>query len=404
MIGFSAITILIIFVTAAVVGNVITDNRSKLTLPRPGGPYKVGRAEFDWVDSGRVDRLADPPADKRELVVWAWYPADVTGHARRAPYLPAAWVKVYRRDEGMGKYLEHDLAMIRTHSFDDVRVAGGNRVFPVIVMEPAMGRMPTDYTVFAEALASHGYIVFGINPTDSARVTVFPDGRVVRGSAKGMIPGDAGTAVIRRDARRIGKVWQNDVEFVLNRLHRLDAKPHGRFQGRLDLTRIGIFGHSFGGATAFAVCARDTRCKAGADLDGILWNSTRSQVMKRPFLFVVQKGCGKSCASMRRKYLSARASAWYISIGGTRHFNFSDLPLRLSPAVRSLFGGFIGPIAPRRGLEISNATLLAFFNRTLKGDTQKSLSAELASWPEVHVRSRWQRSKHGRFLHASASD
>ena len=35
---------------------------------------------------------------------------------------------------------------------------------------------------------------------------------------------------------------------------------------RLDTARVGVFGHSFGGAAAAEACRRDRRCRAGMDL------------------------------------------------------------------------------------------------------------------------------------------
>jgi predicted dienelactone hydrolase len=60
-----------------------------------------------------------------------------------------------------------------------------------------------------------------------------------------------------------------DTAFVLDRLGRLNAgNPPGKFTDRLDLTQVGVFGHSLGGATAAQFCHDDPRCKAGIDIDG----------------------------------------------------------------------------------------------------------------------------------------
>jgi len=57
--------------------------------------------------------------------------------------------------------------------------------------------------------------------------------------------------------------------FVLDRLERLNTSDaSGKFTGRLDMTRVGVFGHSFGGAAALQFCHEDSRCKAGIDVDG----------------------------------------------------------------------------------------------------------------------------------------
>ncbi|UYO07394.1 MULTISPECIES: hypothetical protein [Paenibacillus] len=42
----------------------------------------------------------------------------------------------------------------------------------------------------------------------------------------------------------------------------------------MDMERIGIMGHSFGGATAFDASYTDDRLKAGIDMDGTVCGST----------------------------------------------------------------------------------------------------------------------------------
>ncbi len=44
-------------------------------LPRPTGPFAVGRAIQGWTDDAHSDPLAPAPGTKRELLVWIWYPS-----------------------------------------------------------------------------------------------------------------------------------------------------------------------------------------------------------------------------------------------------------------------------------------------------------------------------------------
>ena len=60
-----------------------------------------------------------------------------------------------------------------------------------------------------------------------------------------------------------------DLVFVLNQLEQLESGAvHSPFQERLDLDRIGVFGHSFGGRVAARACQLDDRLKAGILCDG----------------------------------------------------------------------------------------------------------------------------------------
>jgi hypothetical protein len=55
-------------------------------LPAPTGRHGVGRVSFDWVDQGRAEVYSSNAQDRRELVVWIWYPATPDPDAERAAY------------------------------------------------------------------------------------------------------------------------------------------------------------------------------------------------------------------------------------------------------------------------------------------------------------------------------
>jgi len=86
-----------------------------------------------------------------------------------------------------------------------------------------MGPAIPDYTVLAENLASHGYIVVGINPTYTSNLIAFPDGRITHRSPQGTIPDSAGSAAADQIGNRILEVWTQDVVFVMDQLETLNA-------------------------------------------------------------------------------------------------------------------------------------------------------------------------------------
>jgi hypothetical protein len=383
--GIGVVLLFLMALVIALAVYLIILHNQPLVLPRPTGIHGIGRTEYDWIDNNRIDPLSDITNEKRELLIWIWYPAPASTQSSTVPFLPPAWVQAHNEDQGIGKFIESDLSSIQTHSFANAPMAKTQSTYPVIIMQPGMGPVVIDYTVYAENLASHGYIVVGIYPTYTSNIIVFPDGRVVPRSEKGTIPDSADAAAADADANRIGKVWTDDVIFIMNQLQSINADKTSIFHDKLDLIHIGVFGHSFGGATAITVCEIDARCKAGADLDGTAFSNQTKGTLQQPFMFMTEDNCDKNCESMRQIYDSANGSAYYLSIKGAKHFNFSDMPLRLLPPARILFNmaGYIGSIRPERGLEISNAYLIAFFDQYLKGIDSELLQGSTSAYPEV---------------------
>jgi dienelactone hydrolase len=130
------------------------------------------------------------------------------------------------------------------------------------------------YSALLQEIASHGYIVVGINRTYNALVSVFTDGRVIPANvtATTQLNGEVST-------------WVDDTSFVVNQLELLNSGDD-RFSGRLDLSRLGIFGHSYGGAIAVEFCRLDARCQAGINLDGSLRGGSANQGVSQPFMQV----------------------------------------------------------------------------------------------------------------------
>ena len=376
---------------ALFIGTLWVENKTPLTLPTPTGNFAVGRTEYDWIDPARTDALAGQPGLPRELAVWVWYPGAANPAAQPAPYLPLNWVQARDEDQGAGRLIEHEFTGILTHSFTGLALSTAQAAYPVLVMQPGMGPMASDYTVLAENLASHGYVVVGINQTYTSNLVVFPDGRVAPRSASGTIPDGDTQAAAQVDGDRIMGVWKQDARFVLDQLDQLNADSNSPFYQRLDLAHTGLFGHSFGGATAFAVCQQDERCKAGANLDGDPFTNEMQARVRQPFLFfshAFPQGCASApaCAPMlAMARLVNPGPAYFLQVSGTQHFNFTDLPLRQVGLVQPLFrlAGYAGSIDPARGLQISNAYLLAFFDRYLKGSDNGLLDGPSASYPEV---------------------
>ena len=75
---------------------------------------------------------------------------------------------------------------------------------------------------------------------------------------------------------------------VIDELEKINKNdPQQIFTSKLDLSHIGIFGHSFGGAAAAQMCRNDSRCKVGIDMDGTLYGKDNEAPFDRPFMFLM---------------------------------------------------------------------------------------------------------------------
>lgn len=390
-----AVTGLILLLVAGCLLFLWLEHNTAVTLPTPTGPFAVGRTTYHWVDTNRSDSPAPVATQKRELMIWIWYPAIPDQKSKTSEYLPASWRVALDNFSGvlMSKFFTRDLSKVHTHSTDNAGVSSEERQFPVIIMRSGIGALATDYTTLATDLASHGYIVIGADAPYSTSVVVLPAGRVTARTQAGN-PGDDERLSFDQKNHLLNKLiglWTADTRFILDKLQQLNTNdPTGKFTNRLKMNAVGIFGHSFGGATAIQFCHDDNRCKAGIDIDGQPFGSVINEGMHQPFMFMLSDHSGESgtkgiLSKLRSVYdhLPVNDRLW-ISISGARHFNFSDQALLKDSRLARLAHG-LGSIDERRGLAITSRCIQSFFDVYLKNAPKPLLNKRLLQYPEVRL-------------------
>jgi predicted dienelactone hydrolase len=391
------LVLLLIAGIAAILGLLRLEHGFAVELPAPTGSFAVARTMFHWTDAARTDTLAPAAGQKRELIVWIWYPATPKTTTPPAEYQTAPWRNAGAREQGtlMTKFFTRDLALVRSHSFVDAEVSPAQRTYPVVIMKSGIGALATDYSTLAEDLASHGFVVVGSDSPYSTFVVVFPDGRIAKRTPAGNPPEDLAEQARRRVASELVKVWSADTRFELDQLQRLNSHDSsGKFSDRLDLGSVGIFGHSFGGATAAQVCHEDARCKAGIDMDGNPFGSVIEEGLTQPFIFLLSDHSGEKVEDTREILRnihsiceSDKGGCRIATIRGFRHFNFSDQAL-LKDHYMGRAIGLLGPVGERRGLAIAAAFVDAFFEMHLKNEPRQLLTNLVKEYPEIQFDSK----------------
>ncbi len=351
-------------------------------LPRPTGRFTVGRDTLHLVDKSREDPWV-PSAGARELMLSLYYPARGTGGRGTAYTSKAAAKELLAYNELDGRVSAADYSSTRTYARTAAHPARGR--FPLVVLSPGFTAPRSTLTHLAEDLASRGYVVATVDHAYEAAGAEFSGGRVLPcvGCAAG--GGDSGPRVTADRAK--------DLSYVLDRLvggksgRAGEAGKAGeageatwRHSGMIDARRVGVGGHSIGGAATAALMDTDPRVRAGMNMDGGF--HTRPDSVDRPFLLLGTTTTTQAGDPYDWGAAWPHLEGWkrWLTVAGSGHFTFTDVPVVLGqlgehdPAA---------PISGRRSEEITRAYIAAFYDRHLRGIEQPLLDGPTPAHPEV---------------------
>jgi dienelactone hydrolase len=303
------------------------------------GDHGIATAKYTWVDNGRVDQFSQS-GENRKLTVEFWYPENA------------------------------------------------DETYPLVVFSHgAFGFSGGNYSTFAE-LASNGYVVASIGHTYHAFYTMDTNGKLTivdtdfLGKAA-EINGIADTAH-EEEIFNITKEWMklrmDDENFVIDTiLAQCGSDNNDALFSLIDTGKIGLMGHSLGGASSAQLGRERDDIAAVIVLDGtmlgeetafennaVVLNSTPYPI---PLLNVyAQDHYTNSMELVGEAYNNFHATknavcAYETVFKNAGHLNFTDLPL-FSPALAKMLG--VGIIDERYGIETMNKVVLAFFDSYLK--------------------------------------
>lgn len=340
---------------------------TRLELPRPTGPFAVGRDTLHLVDKSRKDPWV-PSAKARELMASVYYPSRGTGGR------PTAYTSTEEARLNLEAF-EVDVSpatwsATRTFARAGAKPAEGK--FPLVVLSPGFTAPRSSLTHLAEDLASRGYVVATVDHAYESYATAFPGGRILTCAACEQTQDPASGKVIAE-----GRA--DDLSFVLDRL--VGREAAWRHSGMIDARRIGMGGHSIGGAATIALMNTDRRVRAGMNMDGGI------QVMPdgigdRPFLLIGTRDTVQPDDPYTWGGAWPRFEGWkrWLTVSGSGHFTFTDAPVLLDQlGVHDPDAPLPGPRAER----ITRAYIGAYFDQHLRGIGQPLLDGPSPAHPEV---------------------
>lgn len=355
--GTAGKAVLIVFLVIgllAVVGKMILFP-SYEGLPVTGN-HSVTTKEFTWVDESRTETFTDT-GENRSLTVKFWYP----------------------EEEGS---------------------------YPLIVFSHgAFGVIDSNYSTCME-LASNGYVVASIGHTYHAMFVKDVNGRttyadmdfiksVYTGSSENYDP------EAEKQAYENSLVWMElrtaDENFVLDTiLEKARQKEEAPFS-MINPEKIGLFGHSMGGASSVQLGRERTDIDAVIDLEGTMLGEYagfengieiyREEPYPVPVLDVFGTRLYDMTSEMEKE-LSEEHPNWQyvnfyvgehardyraVAFRDAGHLNFTDLPL-ISPVLARLLG--IGRVDAKTCMENVNHVVLTWFDYYLKGKGELDIPAE----------------------------
>lgn len=298
------------------------------TLPAPTGAYPVGRCALHLTDS------------QHDFVVLVWYPARSATDGRPAPYIAAD--ETHLQDRRLAS------VDVQAHAREGVPLATSPRRFPILILSAGSTTITELYSSLVEDLASRGFVVIGYGPT------VIGDG-----------------------------VWKGDLTHVLDELGPWNRNRDQPFFGRLDLDRVGAFGHSAGGTAVATIAAIDHRVKAVALLDPgavppgkgpaipLLILRSEDSAFAHRYLDIEEER-----ATAQQEFLRRARPGIRITLMGAVHLSFTD---------EAVLEPFRLPGDGRAVIETTRAVVGEFFGRYLEGRPSDLIERGSARYPLAKI-------------------
>lgn len=261
----------------------------------------------------------------------------------------------------------------------------------VIFSHGAFGYYQSNASTYME-LASHGYVVASLDHPYHSFFTHDTDGKLITVDPEffqtAMYVGGNDNEMSEEEVFEITRAWMElreaDMNFVIDELENND---YDQEWGRLmDTSRIGLMGHSLGGATAVTV-GRRADISAVIDIDGTMLGEqtgvedgmpvVNEERYTTPLLSIDNDEHHQSRIEARESgypysnnvILDNADEGYSTYFAGAAHMDLTDLPL-FSPALSGMLNTSESAVDHEECTDTLNQLVLRFFDCYLKGEGQ----------------------------------
>ena len=318
----------------------VYNNFMKVQFPKPTGRYAVGTFTYTIKDH-RKEVL--PAGGMRSIAARVYYPVtkeSVEG-LPKTPALSPNMVKGFKASFHVAPDIIDNPEINISECYTDAPRIPGQK-FPLIIFNHGYNSYREGNSLLCIELASHGYVVISVAHSYEALCTEFDDGSWLLSDKKntklydpmlgGLFAmykiikskaGDQELALMFDQAQRkyckymMGRLpeWIIDNEAALDY-----AKKN--LSDLIDFSKgVGATGHSFGGNTAYALCARNPDFVCGINIDGALFGDYSNDTQTKPFM---QISCQDNEKAAARVYLKHAQPVYKVLFKDMKHIGFAD--------------------------------------------------------------------------------
>lgn len=380
------------FLFLLIIGFMLPTALPVFELPETTGNYKIG-SQYIHLKTDREEIITENPDDKRELMIKVWYPA-IIKNEEKEPYLNDGDRFSFAAKYGLPNATFNYLDYVETNTFIAPEIA--NEKFPILIFSHGSYSKASGYYAIIEEIVSHGYIVLNINHTYESTGTLFPDGTLKlynqdydnkfistqkMADLAWKSSEDFKNAKSEEEKLSISKnilknyiaadmtrKWSEDMTSVLGELQKWNTSSF--LKNHLDISKIGVFGHSQGGSAAGQITLDDERISAGINMDGVQWGTIIDSTFTKPFMHLSSDWISPHPNFNKYAYRNGSTNVFYDAhVKNAGHASFMDIPLMVNlPQINEA-----GTINPKESYKITNETIISFFDNHLKNKKNEIL-------------------------------
>ena len=154
--------------------------------------------------------------------------------------------------------------------------------------------------------------------------------------------------------------WSKDISTIIDELSKGEIFTF--LENHTNTSKIGVFGHSQGGAAAGQVLINDSRVKAGINIDGVQWGKMIDTTMTKPFMLISSDWDNNHPDFNTHVFHKGSLSDFFeAKVLNSGHSNFMDIPLMVNLNLINE----AGTINPKKAQKITAEIISEFFDRYL---------------------------------------